>query len=114
MKKAISGIIASAALAASFNAAAITTVPQQQQTTFNREVTTMTEVMNLIQVQSDAILQLKADLYKNNQKANNAHGFQSEEAKKLRQQNMRAYTRSLSGIITDEQQKTWNDYRRNL
>ncbi|MET4692932.1 hypothetical protein [Endozoicomonas lisbonensis] len=82
MKKVISGIVASAALAASFSAVAIDTLPAEPQARFRKEVVEMTQVMGLNQEQADAILKLKADLFKSNRNA---------QGREERQKNMQDY-----------------------
>ena len=105
MKKIISSIVASAALAASFSAVAIESLPQEPQQRFRQEVETMTKVMELKQEQSDAILQLKADLFKSNRNA---------QEREVRQKNMATFQKGMRETVTSKQLRAYQEYRQSL
>lgn len=105
MKKVISSIIASAALAASFSAVAFESLPQEPQQRFKSEVATMTEVMELKQEQSDALLQLKADLFKSNRNV---------EDREVRQKNMATFQKGMRETVTNKQLRAYQEYRQSL
>ena len=105
MKKIISSIVASAALATSFSAVAIESLPQEPQQRFRNEVAKMAEVMELKQEQSDAILQLKADLFRGNRNV---------EDREVRQKNMAAFQKGLRENVTSKQLRAYQEYRQSL